>query len=76
MMKITISTTQTGNSFFHAEGLPTIGSGVIVSEDGYIITNNHVIAGTDDGLFGLPSMIKHIYCTRCWQGSVLLTWQF
>ena len=31
----------------------SLGSGVIVGEDGYVLTNHHVVAGADDILIGL-----------------------
>lgn len=44
----TIQTTYSSNFFFFGGGTQTStasGSGVIISEDGYIVTNNHVVEG-------------------------------
>jgi serine protease Do len=41
VVEITISTP--GNPFTNRQGMQGAGSGVIVSEDGYIVTNNHVV---------------------------------
>ena len=60
--------------FFPRRRASTIGSGVIVSEDGYIITNNHVIAGTDDATIRVTLNDKRIFTARVrWQGIRLLT---
>ncbi len=37
-----------GNFFSQAANQEVSGSGVIISEDGYILTNNHVIEGTEE----------------------------
>jgi len=50
--------------FFPRRRASTIGSGVIVSEDGYIITNNHVIAGTDDATIRVTLNDKRIFTAR------------
>ncbi len=42
---VRISTTQVVHDFFFTYETPGLGSGFIISEDGYIVTNNHVIEG-------------------------------
>lgn len=40
-----ISTSQAGNSYLQSSTATSSGSGVILTSDGYIVTNNHVIDG-------------------------------
>jgi serine protease Do len=42
---VRISTTQVVQDFFFTYETPGLGSGFIISSDGYIVTNNHVIEG-------------------------------
>lgn len=42
------SKVQSDSSFFGNYEATSLGSGVIISEDGYIVTNNHVISGAND----------------------------
>ncbi|MBQ1512226.1 MAG: trypsin-like peptidase domain-containing protein [Erysipelotrichaceae bacterium] len=44
---VMIRTVVTSNSIFYQDTAAALGSGVIVSEDGYIITNNHVIKNAE-----------------------------
>lgn len=45
VVEITTESVSSGNSFFGQYVTQGAGSGVIFSEDGYIVTNNHVIEG-------------------------------
>ncbi|MCC5926318.1 MAG: trypsin-like peptidase domain-containing protein [Bacteroidetes bacterium] len=51
----------TWDRFFPRRRASTIGSGVLVSADGYIITNNHVIAGTDEGPIRVTLHDKRVF---------------
>lgn len=48
VVEITTEFVQSGNFFFSQYVTQGAGSGVIVSDDGYIVTNNHVICDTDN----------------------------
>lgn len=50
--------------FFPRRRASTIGSGVLVSPDGYIITNNHVIAGADGGTIRVTLNDKRVFNAR------------
>ncbi|MCI8621469.1 MAG: trypsin-like serine protease [Clostridia bacterium] len=39
------------NSFFGTSTQTATGSGIIISEDGYILTNNHVVSGTSNSSY-------------------------
>ncbi len=49
VVEITTEFVTTGNFFFGQYVSEGAGSGVIISEDGYIITNNHVISDSSSG---------------------------
>lgn len=44
---VAINVTGTASNYFYSYPTEGSGSGVIISEDGYIITNNHVVTGGD-----------------------------
>ena len=46
-----ISITYNVNSFFGSSTATAAGSGIIISEDGYIVTNNHVISSSSSDSF-------------------------
>ncbi len=48
VVEITTEFVQSGNFFFSQYVTQGAGSGVIVSDDGYIVTNNHVICDTEN----------------------------
>lgn len=48
VVEITTEFVQSGNLFFSQYVTQGAGSGVIISDDGYIVTNNHVICDTDN----------------------------
>lgn len=50
VVHITTRSEQVSTGFFGTQRVPQFGSGsgVIISEDGYIVTNNHVVQGSDE----------------------------
>ena len=46
-----ISITYNVNTFFGSSTATATGSGIIISEDGYIVTNNHVISSSSSNSF-------------------------
>jgi Do/DeqQ family serine protease len=49
---------------FHAQRARTVGSGVIISENGYIITNDHVIRGAVDNGITVELNNKRVFDAR------------
>lgn len=58
VVEITISATST-NTFFGTYTSTGSGSGVIISKDGYILTNNHVIEGAEEITIRLHDGTEH-----------------
>ncbi len=47
--------------YFQERRMRSVGSGVIISEDGYIVTNNHVVAGAENGTIQVILNDKRIF---------------
>ncbi len=47
--------------YFGERRMRSVGSGVIISEDGYIVTNNHVVAGAKNGTIRVALHDKRVF---------------